>query len=475
MKKVFALLLVLVLIVSCLAGCKKKESVPDEDVKTQEITSDGQKQEEDPAEQEALGDAPEAPEAPEETEESEEAEEEHIDLEGLLGALEEAEGDLGAIAGIIGEQWGGDIMSELEKLGISEYLGKVSLLVSGEVVLGSYDQLLLLGFESDMDPETPLAAGENTEPFAVSKGKTELMIRVANPTEEEIRVGSGIICSYEHTPDLFFPVGTITSRESILKAFGAPYASDEDTITYMTTAKGLVDWAELADKLGLERFEDDFTRTVTFVFEDDKMTSVIMEAPYYIYDGLGDNVDAEELDELEDMSEEEIEEIVAIRASILRRLASEFDARGIDAVLDVRTGEITLSDTVLFGDNSAELTEDGKAYLDELFAAYATVLLDGEYVGRINYILIEGHANPTGTYEYNMDLSQRRAEGVMAYCLESEANGLTPEQREALTGLLVAKGFSFTDPVYDDNGDVDHDASRRVAIKFFITTSASQK
>jgi len=476
MKKAIVLLLVLALVIGCLAGCKKEEPATGDDVKTQEVTSEDQKQEDTPAaEGAALGDAPEAPEESEDAAEGEEKEEEHIDLEGLLGALEETEGDLGAIAGIIGDAWGEDIMGQLEKLGISEYLGKVSMLVSGEVVIGSYDQLLMLGFTSDMDPETPLAAGENSEPFTVSKGKTELKIRVANPTEEEIRMGSCIICSYEHAPELFFPVGSITTRETILKAFGAPYSSDEDSITYMTTAQGLVDWTELAEKLGIEHFEDDFTRTMTFVFEDDKMTSVIMEAPYYIYEGLGDNVDEEDLEKLEGMTEEEIEEMVQIRASILRSLMTEFETRGIDAVIDIRTGEITMSDSILFADNSADLTEEGKAYLDELFAAYATVLLDGQYVGRINYILVEGHASPTGTYEYNLDLSQRRAEGVMAYCLESEANGLTAEQREALTGLLVAKGFSFTDPVYDENGNVDQDASRRVAIKFFITTPATKK
>jgi len=40
---------------------------------------------------------------------------------------------------------------------------------------------------------------------------------------------------------------------------------------------------------------------------------------------------------------------------------------------------------------------------------------------------------------------------------------------------MRAEGFSFTDPVYREDGSVDHDASRRVAIKFFITTSATKK
>ena len=46
---------------------------------------------------------------------------------------------------------------------------------------------------------------------------------------------------------------------------------------------------------------------------------------------------------------------------------------------------------------------------------------------------------------------------------------------ELLLENLWWKGFSFTDPVYREDGSVDHDASRRVAIKFFIATSATKK
>ena len=31
-----------------------------------------------------------------------------------------------------------------------------------------------------------------------------------------------------------------------------------------------------------------------------------------------------------------------------------------------------------------------------------------------------------------------------------------------------ARGYSFSDPVFDENGNVDMEASRRVAVKFYI-------
>ena len=486
MKKILALLLALALMLSCLAGCQKPAASADQ--KDAEVEADEQdtaeEKEETEKAPEGLGDVPEE-EPKEESDAEAPAEEGGIDIGGLLGTLgelQEADGDIGEILGIIGDEVGGDLgalIEELEALGLSEYIGKASLLVSGEVVVGTFDQLLLLGFTSDTDPEEMLAAGANSEPFAVAKGKTELMIRVANPTEEELRLGSCVVCYYAVSTGEFGLAGSLilgaTTREDILGTFGAPYSSDEESITYHTTALGLVDWGALADSLGLEHFEDDFSRTLTFVFDGKKLSTVIMEAPFYLYDGLGDNVDEEDLEHFGEMGEDEIEEIARVRADILRDLIAEFDSRGIDAQIDVRTGEITMSDAVLFADNSADLTADGKAYLDSLFAAYATVLLDEAYVGRINYIRVEGHASPTGTYEYNLDLSQRRAECVMNYCLESEDTGLTAEQRETLTALMRAEGYSFTDPVYQENGEVDHNASRRVAIKFFITIPSSVK
>ena len=39
---------------------------------------------------------------------------------------------------------------------------------------------------------------------------------------------------------------------------------------------------------------------------------------------------------------------------------------------------------------------------------------------------------------------------------------------EALSSTVKALGYSYDNPVYDENGDVDMDASRRVAFRFII-------
>ena len=72
--------------------------------------------------------------------------------------------------------------------------------------------------------------------------------------------------------------------------------------------------------------------------------------------------------------------------------------------------------------------------------------------------------------EFEMDsiemLSQKRADAVLDYCLNSAAT--TQEQKDRFGALAQARGYSFSDPVFDENGNVDMEASRRVAVKFYI-------
>lgn len=461
MKKLFALLLALAMLLSCLAGCAAKDETPEETPKQEQ-----------PAEQPEAEPEQKPEELPEDVP-AEEPEQGKIDIGGLVDAIGEADGDWEAIIGILGEEFGDEIMAELETLGVSEYVGMVDMAISGDITLGTYEQLLLVGAESTVAPETVLPAGTISEEFEVQLRGAAMTIRVANPTEADIPMGSGVICYCKVESTVLesvggFVCGTAT-REDVLQQFGAPYEAEEDSLTYHTTAKGSLDWGAVAEKLGIAEFDDDLSRTITFLFEDGVLVGVIMEAPFYVYGGLEDNVDEEELDDLEELTPEQYDEIVETRDTILTRLVEELETRGIDADVDLRTGEIILGDTILFANNSVDLTAEGKAYLDGLFAAYAAVVLDEAFAGKIDCIRIEGHASPVGAYDYNLALSQLRAEAVRDYCLVSTENGLSAEQKSALESLMVAEGYSFTDPVYDENGEVDNTASRRVAIKFFVT------
>ena len=65
-----------------------------------------------------------------------------------------------------------------------------------------------------------------------------------------------------------------------------------------------------------------------------------------------------------------------------------------------------------------------------------------------------------------MDLSQRRAFAVAQFCLDEDNNVLSREQTRILRSILTANGRSFSNPIYDENGRIDAQASRRVVFKF---------
>lgn len=80
--------------------------------------------------------------------------------------------------------------------------------------------------------------------------------------------------------------------------------------------------------------------------------------------------------------------------------------------------------------------------------------------------MIEGHIAPVGntTYEGGLPLSEERADNVKKYCLSAE----TDVDISKLADALETKGYSQSKPIYDKDGNVDYDASRRVSFKFIV-------
>ena len=149
---------------------------------------------------------------------------------------------------------------------------------------------------------------------------------------------------------------------------------------------------------------------------------------------------------------------------IMDRLKSALDTTDIAYSYDEKSASINLDASVLFGFNEAVLREAGKEYLNEFMPAYASIIFDEEFEGLLASVNFEGHTDTSGSYEYNLDLSQKRAEAVEAYCLEI----LDDTYCNMMKKLAVAKGYSFENPIYNANGEVDMDASRRVTISFTL-------
>ena len=167
------------------------------------------------------------------------------------------------------------------------------------------------------------------------------------------------------------------------------------------------------------------------------------------------------------LTEEEIETIAEKKADLFDDLYAAFQAEGIDATINRSTGEIALGATVLFEVNESEISGNGKVLLRDFMEVYTSVVFSDEYEDFVAKILVEGHTDTSGSHELNQQLSLDRANSVMSYCL-SEDCGIGAESVSALTDMMEAAGYAYDKPVYNENGEVDMEASRRVAFRFFV-------
>lgn len=124
-----------------------------------------------------------------------------------------------------------------------------------------------------------------------------------------------------------------------------------------------------------------------------------------------------------------------------------------------RVGEginMTFNSGLLFKINSSILSEDAKVNLEKLagiFAKYPQTT-----------ILIEGHTDNTGTPEYNMELSRKRAYAVGDFLA---AKGV-------LASRMDMKWYGETQPKYPNDNDADRALNRRVELGIMANDQMKQ-
>ncbi|MBE5777667.1 MAG: hypothetical protein E7326_09245 [Clostridiales bacterium] len=162
--------------------------------------------------------------------------------------------------------------------------------------------------------------------------------------------------------------------------------------------------------------------------------------------------------------QEKIDNLVGVRTKIIEELSRALTRANLKAAVDPDTGDILLDSAVFFETNSSNIKDSGEMLLRQFLPVYLSVLMQDEYAEYVGEIIIEGHTDTAGSYITNLKLSQDRALNVATFCLEMP--GLTRAQTLKLQELMTAKGRSYSDPVYNSDGSVNMDASRRVEFKF---------
>lgn len=161
-----------------------------------------------------------------------------------------------------------------------------------------------------------------------------------------------------------------------------------------------------------------------------------------------------------------IDQIIGVKADLITALNDEFASNQINVDIDYQTGAIVLDSSVLFAYNESTLTDEGYTILSQILPVYCKVLLSETYEPYLAEVIIDGYTDTTGSYISNLDLSQRRAFAVAEYLMNTKDSFLSSAESEVLTQKLTANGRSMSNPILDENGEVDMDASRRVEVKF---------
>ena len=160
-----------------------------------------------------------------------------------------------------------------------------------------------------------------------------------------------------------------------------------------------------------------------------------------------------------------INKLIGVRADIVAQVVTSLSQNDISGARIDNDGAIMFDSEMMFAVNSDALSDSGKEYLRRFMPNYLRVLLAPENRSYISQIVIEGHTDRSGTFALNMSLSSNRAKSVLNYILSDEMN-ITAAMKQQLESIVTVNGRAYNDPIYNMDGTVNMDESRRVMIKF---------
>jgi outer membrane protein OmpA-like peptidoglycan-associated protein len=170
-----------------------------------------------------------------------------------------------------------------------------------------------------------------------------------------------------------------------------------------------------------------------------------------------DQLSVEQQDRLDaEMRSDDMQTAAAERLSVEQQARLDAEKRSTDAQAalvklaavreEARGLVITLSGSVLFASNDATLLPAAQARLDQVAKALMAT--------KERRLTVEGHTDSQGTADYNLDLSQRRADAVRAYLVS----------RDYPADRIQARGIGKGRPVADNASPEGRANNRRVEI-----------
>lgn len=110
---------------------------------------------------------------------------------------------------------------------------------------------------------------------------------------------------------------------------------------------------------------------------------------------------------VDEMEETALEQIYQKTEDLTGELENAFKNAGISVTVNRDTGEMAMDASVLFGGDSAELTDEGKNILRKFIKVYPDIVYSDKYKVFISKTMVEGNTAPVdgSTYESGLPLS----------------------------------------------------------------------
>ncbi|MGR5318911.1 OmpA/MotB family protein [Vibrio sp. DNB22_19_1] len=104
------------------------------------------------------------------------------------------------------------------------------------------------------------------------------------------------------------------------------------------------------------------------------------------------------------------------RVLIIKGINDALSTAGIEVQADSDTGDISITDSILFDLNDEKLKNSGQRFLNTFIPIYASAVFQSDATANeVSRIVIEGHSSSEGSFNRNMELSVLRANSVIAY------------------------------------------------------------
>lgn len=211
------------------------------------------------------------------------------------------------------------------------------------------------------------------------------------------------------------------------------------------------------------------------IFTDLLSTILLFILLFFIYTNAVKHIQLDKQQEQLKNLRLQVEKIIGVRQSIIEDIRKSFQSAGLDINIDKNTGDIVFSSDVLFQFNKADIRPEFKESLDKFIPQYISVLTSPKYISSVSEIVIEGHTDNIGDYNYNMDLSQKRANSIVNYILNNNFKNLDSYNKEVLRNIITVNGKSKSQTIKNSDGSINQEKSRRVIFKFRLKDEESIK